>query len=52
MSTQTIYLPNPASVVNIQTQNAKLSSSLTTQTAKSKRVFIGGVQIIKPPNKL
>jgi hypothetical protein len=51
-TTQTVYLRNPPSVVNIQTQSQGLSSSLTSQTVKASKVFVGGVQIIKPPNKL
>ena len=46
-SSQTITFPNPPVISNLITQTNNLSSSLTTQTVKANKVFIGGVQIVR-----
>jgi hypothetical protein len=52
MPSQTVVFPNPPVISNLITQANVLPTSLTSQTVKANKVFIGGVQIIKPPNVL
>jgi hypothetical protein len=56
-SAQTIIYTDPAVINALQTSVNNLSVTLNTQTENStttqgNRIFVGGVQIINPPNKV
>ena len=51
-SNQTITFSTPPVVSNIQTSVNALPSTLNTSTVNAQKVFVGGVQIINPPNQV
>jgi len=51
-SNQTITFSTPPVVSNIQTAVNALPSTLNTSTVSAQKVFVGGVQLINPPNQV